>query len=250
MRKRIAPLFLLLIPILFTGEISFATDRYKQWKAGTARVKITPTTPLWMAGYAARTQPAEGKLHDLWAKALYLEDAQANRALLVTTDILGYTRDMSEKICQGIISVSGLERSQIILSSTHTHSGPVLADALTDIYPMNAEQWEEATAYTDWLVKQIIELAAKAMKHPRPVVLSSSNGVVRFQVNRRNNKASTLHQQTDLAGPNDYAVPVLRVADEKGKIMAIVFGYACHPTTLFGYKWSGDYAGIAQMQME
>ncbi|WP_423130217.1 neutral/alkaline non-lysosomal ceramidase N-terminal domain-containing protein [Gaoshiqia sp. Z1-71] len=250
MRKKLVHIAFLLIPCFIIGFIPLIVNGQNHWKAGVARIKITPTTSLWMAGYAARTQTAEGKLHDLWAKALYLEDAQANRALLVTTDILGYTRDMSEKICRGIMSASGIERSQIILSSTHTHSGPVLTDALTDIYPMNAEQWEEATAYTDWLVQQIIELAAKAMKHPRSVVLSSSNGAVRFQVNRRNNKASTLHRQTSLAGPNDYAVPVLRVADEKGKIMAIVFGYACHPTTLFGYKWSGDYAGIAQMEIE
>ena len=40
------------------------------WKAGTGRVAITPKEPMWMAGYAARTKPSEGAVHDLWAKAL------------------------------------------------------------------------------------------------------------------------------------------------------------------------------------
>ena len=43
------------------------------WKAGTARV-ITPKTPMWMSGYAARTKPSQGVVHDLWAKALAIED--------------------------------------------------------------------------------------------------------------------------------------------------------------------------------
>src|SRR5262245_8050858 len=32
------------------------------WKAGAARVKITPERPMWMSGYASRTGPAEGTL--------------------------------------------------------------------------------------------------------------------------------------------------------------------------------------------
>jgi len=44
------------------------------WKAGLARVVITPEEPMWMGGYAARTKPSEGKIHDLYAKALAVEE--------------------------------------------------------------------------------------------------------------------------------------------------------------------------------
>jgi len=44
-----------------------------------------------------------------------------------------------------------------------------------------------------------------------PVQIYSQNGVARFQVNRRNNDELTLILQTELKGPNDYAVPVLKV---------------------------------------
>ena len=40
------------------------------WKAGVAKRAITPSTPMWMSGYASRDHPAEGKLTELWAKAL------------------------------------------------------------------------------------------------------------------------------------------------------------------------------------
>jgi hypothetical protein len=69
-------------------------------------------------------------------------------------------------------------------------------------------------------------------------------------VNRRNNVEVTLSSVADLNGPNDYAVPVIKVTDKNGKLMAVAFGYACHNTVLAGYKWSGDYAGFAQAELE
>ena len=44
-----------------------------EWKAGVAKVVITPKEPMWMAGFAARSKPAEGTAQDLFAKALALE---------------------------------------------------------------------------------------------------------------------------------------------------------------------------------
>ena len=46
----------------------------ESWKAGVARVKITPEKSLWMSGYGSRDRPSEGTLHDLWAKTLVIED--------------------------------------------------------------------------------------------------------------------------------------------------------------------------------
>ena len=76
------------------------------------------------------------------------------------------------------------------------------------------------------------------------------NGVTRFQVNRRNNNAVTLTQLSELQGPNEYAVPVIKVLNSKGDIKAIAFGYACHPTVLNGYQYSGDYPGFTQIELE
>jgi hypothetical protein len=51
-------------------------------------------------------------------------------------------------------------------------------------------------------------------------------------------------------GPVDQSVPVLKAADADGKDIGIVFGYACHCTTLGHQKFSGDYAGYAQQALE
>lgn len=220
------------------------------WKAGVAKVNITPEQSMWLAGYGARTRPSEGTLHGLWAKALAFEDVNGQQAVLVTTDLLGLPKGVSDRIRDWLEARFGLSRAQILLNSSHTHTGPVLQDALVDIYPLDAYQREKVEQYSRKLEDRIVELVGKALDSMEPVQLYAENGVTRFQVNRRNNNASTLRQVTDLNGPNDYAVPVIKVVNASGDLMAIAFGYACHPTVLSGYEWSGDYPGFAQIELE
>jgi hypothetical protein len=83
-----------------------------------------------------------------------------------------------------------------------------------------------------------------------PAKIFSQSGITRFQVNRRNNTEASLTALTILKGPNDYSVPVLKVTDPSGNLMAVAFGYACHATVLDIYQISGDYPGFAQMEIE
>ncbi|ACU02579.1 neutral/alkaline non-lysosomal ceramidase N-terminal domain-containing protein [Pedobacter heparinus] len=220
------------------------------WKAGVARVVITPKQPMAMAGFASRNHPSEGTLHDLWAKALALEDANGKKALLITTDLLGFPKDVSNHIRDRIKSKFGLDRDQVLLNSSHTHSGPVLQDALTDIYLLDAVQLEKIKQYSLALEDQIVKLAGEALGKMEPAALYAQNGVTRFEVNRRNNPVATLTKVTELKGPSDWAVPVIKVVNKKGELKAIAFGYACHNTVLERYEWSGDYAGFAQIEVE
>jgi hypothetical protein len=241
---------LLVTITLFITSLLPAFGQNQSWKAGVARVVITPENPMWMAGFAVRNKPSEGKLHDLWAKALALEDADGKRAVLITTDLLGLPKNMSDEIRQKLNDQFKLSKAQIILNSSHTHSGPVLGNALSDIYPLNADEQKKIDQYSAKLIDQIVALAGHAIKALQPATLLSQNGVARFQVNRRNNDAAILERLTEITGPGDAAVPVLKVADVKGKLMAVAFGYACHPTVLDIYQWSGDYPGYAQIELE
>lgn len=65
------------------------------WSAGVARTKVPPTEVMWMGGYASRTRAAEGKLTDLWVKALALRDGNGECALLLTADLIGVDREFS-----------------------------------------------------------------------------------------------------------------------------------------------------------
>lgn len=80
------------------------------FKAGLAKVVITPEKNIWMAGYAARNKPAEGKLQDLYARALAIEDGRGNRVVLVTTDLLGLPRALTSENSEHANKSYGLKR--------------------------------------------------------------------------------------------------------------------------------------------
>lgn len=250
-RKRIALSLLSIAYLLIPNGSAIAQSATDSlWKAGVARIVITPAESMWMSGYAARDHESEGTLHDLWAKALALEDNRGNKAVMVSTDLLGFPKGLSDRIRDRVARKHGLSKAQILLNSSHSHCTPVLENALTDIYPMNAAQLKKVARYTARVEDQIVDLIGRALGAMKPATLSTGNGVTRFQVNRRNNPAATLASQTEIAGPSDYAVPVIKIADPAGKLEAVVFGYACHNTVLSNYQWSGDYAGFAQLEIE
>jgi hypothetical protein len=223
------------------------------WRAGDAMVKITPAQLMWMSGYGARTKPAEGKLTELWAKALALEDPAGRRAVLVTMDLVGIDRTLSTAICAEISRKYKLPRASIILSVSHTHTGPVVGGNLGAMYDLNAKQRGLVEDYAADLRKKLVAVAGAALKRLAPAVLSWQTGKATFAVNRRNNKEADvprLRELGQLKGPVDHDVPVLAVRDLSGKLQAVLFGYACHATVLPFYEWSGDYPGFAQAQLQ
>jgi hypothetical protein len=227
----------------------------QSWNAGVARVNITPDHDMWMAGYASRNRPAEGKLTDLWAKALALEDAAGNQAVLVTLDLVGIDRELARAIGNRIHQAYRLERHQIALCTSHTHTGPVVGRNLAPLHylQLDVPQRTLVDQYTQGLEEKVVQLVGRALERRAACRLSWASGVATFAVNRRNNpeqQVPELRTSGLLRGPYDHDVPVLSVHDTGGSLMAVVFGYACHATVLDLPQWSGDYPGFAQIELE
>ncbi|MBX3437774.1 MAG: neutral/alkaline non-lysosomal ceramidase N-terminal domain-containing protein [Planctomycetaceae bacterium] len=228
-------------------------DAEGAWRAGAAAVKITPKEPMWMSGYASRNHPAEGMLHDLWAKALVLEDPQGRQAVLVTLDLVGIDRATSQNICKRLQTMFGLERSQVALATSHTHSGPVVGTNLLSMYFLDEANSQRVKDYTAELETRVARLVGDALSRMKPITLRHGQGTASFAVNRRNNRepdVPQLRERGELNGPVDHELPVLTISDEDEKLIAVVFGYACHATVLDGYQWSGDWPGFAQLEIE
>ncbi|MBL7700349.1 MAG: neutral/alkaline non-lysosomal ceramidase N-terminal domain-containing protein [Chitinophagaceae bacterium] len=238
----------ILVCFLITNTFCYGFD--DGWKAGVAKIRITPKQHMWMAGYASRTAPSNGTYDDLWAKALVLRDGQGKQVVLITLDLLGVTKAVSDTIKNKLGVRFNLSKADILINSSHTHSGPVLKDALKSIYNIDEREKVFINNYTNELIRKVFEVVDKAFHNMKPVSIFVENGITRFQVNRRNNKEAELTAQTILKGPNDYSVPVIKVENRKGSILAIAFGYACHATVLNENKWSGDYPGYAQTELE
>jgi neutral ceramidase len=225
------------------------------WRVGTARVVITPDQPLWMAGYASRDKPASEKFTDLWVRSCVLEDSAGERAVLVSLDLIGCDRGFAQSICDTLKQQYGLERKQIALCFSHTHSGPVIGRALEVAHyrHLGPEQQAAIDAYTARLPGHVVDCVGRALADLTPCELLCGSGTATIAVNRRNNpepKVPELRANGQLVGPVDHDVPVLAARAPDGNWKAVWFGYACHATTLSDFQWCGDYPGYAAAELE
>lgn len=224
-----------------------------EWKAGLAKAVITPDAAVWLAGYGSKRAP-DGKLHDLWMKALALEDAEGNRVVLVTSDFQGVPKGMSDPVFEQLERKYSLQRRQVMITFSHNHCGPRLGDDLVDYYPVEEEQVELVKQYTAQMQSRLVEMVGEALSKLAPARLQIGEGKTTFAVNRRNNREAEvpelLARGEPLKGPVDHAVPVMTVTRPDGALTAVLFGYACHPTTLSFTTWCGDYPGFAQLELE
>ncbi len=243
---------LLTLLALSLGSPAFAQE--PAWKGGFAAVNITPEKFMWMSGYGSRTAPADGKETDLWAKAMVLESPDGKKLVLVTLDLVGIDRGVSQAACKLIMGKRKLPREAIVLSTSHTHCGPVVGTNLRSMYFYDDAQQKLVDEYTARLTKLILKAVDDAAANLEPIKLTAAVGTAGFAVNRRNNKEADVpairEKGEALKGPVDHAVPVLAAHDAKGKLKGVVFGYACHATVMSYQKWSGDYPGFAMIDLE
>ncbi len=107
-------------------------------------------------------------------------------------------------------------------------------------------------AYTHWLREQLVELVCQALADREPAALAWGRGQVDFPTNRRLPQGGQVVMADNPNGATDRTVPVLQVTSPGGQLLAVVFGCACHNTTLTGRDnvVAGDYAGFAQEALE
>src|SRR5687767_11938660 len=106
--RRLLNRFLLCIALLALHPVPLTAA--EEWKAGVAKVRITPTNAIWLTGFAARTNVSQGKLHELYVKVLALEDANGKKAILITSDLLGFPASVSENIAAQVKKQFGIPR--------------------------------------------------------------------------------------------------------------------------------------------
>ncbi|MCC6538185.1 MAG: neutral/alkaline non-lysosomal ceramidase N-terminal domain-containing protein [Bryobacterales bacterium] len=231
--------------VLFTAA---ATALSADWQAGAAAVSITPTEPIWLAGYASRTKPHEGVRQNIYAKALALRESSSGpAAVVITLDLVSIRRAQAEPIAAEIQKRHGIPRDRILFNASHTHSAPILGDASSYVYHFGdkPEKYLAPIArYGEFARARILEAVDQALARMEPATLSFGQSFAGFAVNRRR------VTNRNWPGPVDHDVPVLAVRNAAGAVRAILFGYACHNTVMGDDTVHGDYAGYAQAALE
>ncbi len=226
-----------------------SSSRKVTWKAGAASVMLTPQQPMWMAGYASRNKPSEGKFQDLFAKALAVEDAAGTRLIVVTLDLISVPRALRDAVENQVCAKYGVRPEGLFLNASHTHSGPQVR-AGKSFYGLTPDQQQRVNQYAAALPEKLVALVGRAIADMGPARLAYCHARAGFAMNRRLPTKNGFQNRPNPDGPVDHDVPVLRVERADGKLRAVLFGYACHNTTLGLYQFCGDYAGYAQEYLE
>jgi len=235
--------------------VSCATACAQEFRAGVGRADITPEGPIWLAGYGGRKVPSNGIETKLWVKALALSDPAGNTSLLLCADTIGVPAEFTDALAARVADKLKVPRERFLLATSHSHATPVIHGALTGMYAiagLTGEHAEAVKKYRDVFAERAFVAAEAAVKDLAPAKLSFGRGSANFAANRRAFKGDRVNFGVNPDGAVDRDVPVLRAVGADGKVRAIVYGYACHCTTLGPdfLKVCGDWAGFSQEHLE
>ena len=248
------------------------------FKAGTAKVNITPDWPCYLAGYGTRTAKHESVLAPIFARALALESADGSRAVQLSLELIGTSDEILAEV-QAALASRGVAPAGVRLTCTHTHSAPSipnvycgclggdaaagLGQGWANLHPSpestsRAQGYIDIAAYEVWLVPRIIDAAAQALDALQPATLEHGSTSCGVAVNRRNNEEGIIEQRAEagtldkaaLLGPVDHDVELLLARAAGGDVLAVLFGYACHATVLGEQSLHGDWPGRAMATLE
>ncbi|TWT53157.1 Neutral ceramidase precursor [Rubripirellula amarantea] len=244
-------LFALLACLLFHACSLVHADESVTRLVGVAKVDVTPSDPLRLSGYSRRDLPFESVDSPLAARSLAFRDADGPIRVLVSVDTIGLPATVVDEIFGQVAQKHAIKRADFVLCSTHNHTAPKIAGGLSNLLlkPMTDEESEKTLKYTQWVKAQVADCIDASIASMKPGRLFFGEGKATFAINRRvirDGKWAAFGETQD--GPVDHRVSVIRAEDTNGKLLGVVFNYACHCTTLgpdFNQvcsEWAGDAA--------
>lgn len=222
-------------------------------QVGIARRDVTPDGPIWLAGYAARMRPSEKVDCHLLAEAIAFRSSPADPVVMVSLDNCEVSWAFTEPVLRALAEKRGLGPGRVMIISSHTHAGPVVEGPLLPMYHLGPPEREAVVKYGRFLRDQLIEVVCAALDDLKPATLEHGLGRATFAANRRVYQDDKVVGGVNLDGPVDWDVPVLRIKGLDNTLRAILYGYACHGTSIHGtdfYLVSGDYMAYARQELE
>ncbi len=229
----------------FTGNEASAQTSQKTMYAGAAKIIITPTTPIPMSGYGGRKGPFKGVHDDLYARVVVFSDG-VNKAAVISAELVGLSNSFWDEITTKIEKETGIKKDYILLSSIHTHSGPV-----TTVY--GEDNSPAVLAFVEDLKNNILTATREAVKNMVPASIGAGKGECKMNVNRRAmDGKGNISLGVNPYAPCDHEVGVIRVDDKSGNPIALLMNWPCHAVVLGprNYLLTSDWPGAASKDAE
>lgn len=248
---------LLLVPLVASAQTTAAL------RAGVAEIDITPPAGHRMAGYFDE-RLATGTHDPLKAKAVVLAQGREKFAFAFC-DLVGLSLHVSTNARAQLSKLTGIPVSHIMISATHSHTGPSFDDVRRDYFHTQAmaklgKDPQEEIYYPDFLVGQLVKVLSEANNKLAPATVAV--GIAQqegLSFNRRyhmkNGKVAFNPGQLNPdivkpAGPIDPDVAILfvRNADDSQPLAGLTV-FACHLDTVGGTEYSADFPFFIQQTL-
>ena len=213
---------------------------------GFAKVNINPPLGIGVLGYYV-PRYASGFLDDLEASAMVLNLGDKNIAV-ISVDICYITSKQTERIFDVIEKTTGISRNNIFLSSTHTHTGPMV-----DLFGGFEVDEDVIDKYFEFMITRIGDVVALALADLKPAKMGYITGYAPERVayiRRYKMKDGSTMTCPPINNPEidhpigelDQRVHVLRFDREGGNTIILV-NYGLHADTVNGEMISSDWPG-------
>ena len=217
-------------------------------QAGFSRVNITPMLGIGIAGYY-KVRKADGVLDELEINALAVACGET-KAVLISVDHCGMTKEIINPMRQSIVDVTGLPWESIYIHSTHTHTGPYMRENTTD--PLEIE-------YIQTVHHKMVDAARMALDDLKPAKMGYGIGdapniafVRRYRMKDGSVRTNPGVDNPDILHPIgdvDERVNVLRFDRDGGDTLVLV-NFGDHPDVVGGTKISADWPGFLRKTVE
>jgi len=211
--------------------------------AGAYEIDITPPLGIDLAGYF-NIRKADNILDNLYAKTVVLK-TETNEVAITSCDLCVIPRELILKIRELASIWSNIPKDNIMISATHTHTGPVTTGLLAG---------EIDQAYIEVMTRKVATSIFMAKRNLQEAIVKVGRGKEESIIfNRRyvmkdgsivTNPGKLNPNIVKPAGPIDPEMLVILIESKIGEPIALIINYSNHVDTIGGTGVSADYPGI------
>jgi len=210
-------------------------------KIGVNQTVITPAAGVDLAGFGRPGRKALGVHDDIYVVSMVINDA-SERVLIICADLIGFGTELAISLKNEISCKYGFSDKQILLSASHTHSGPQTTFNMLNVGEINEE-------YISVLKEKVMNSIKCAIENMTEAEIYCGLTKCNLGVNRRRLANGIIEFAPNEDGVTDDDVTVLKVVEGSG-IKAVIFNYTCHPSMIDTDYVSADYPGRARTTIQ
>jgi hypothetical protein len=245
MKKIIGNCCRITLLLVIACSTCFSQVTKKAIMAGAAAVKITPSLPVPMSGYANRDQPSKGVHDDIFARAFVFDDGKT-KTCIIQADLIGFSFEFADEIAREVEKRTGIPKQNTLLVAVHNHGAPVTrtyGETITD----------NLSVYLTDLKKKLIDVSTEAHTKRVPALIGTGKGKCTMNINRRGRHGEGgiwLGRNPD--GVCDHDVDVMKIDNLSGETIGLMVNWPCHATVggQENYQITGDWPGAAARYVE